>query len=351
MQWNLTWEQQIGARSTFELSYVGSRGVHLSRRSDINQVPSGDPNGNGIPDRLEYVRAVNDPAVLGSLRPYSAFGDALILYWENDGESEYHSLQTQYRARLPRGSQFQISYTWSDLEANDPLTDSGAGTFDGQIIDRDNPDLDYGKAGIHREHVANASLLLNLPTFENKGRWFRTFFGDWAIGAIGYYSSGVPLNVTIGGVPGLNGPAGTGFADNQRPNRVPGEPCRSSGGPAEQWLNPNAYTLAGYQLGTNGNARRGDCEGPDYLQFDLSFYKNLRVTERFKVQLRFEVFNVFNRDNFVAVDTTLDPTSVTLDAPLAEATEITDFTLPASFGQAARVRDPRQIQLGIKLLF
>jgi hypothetical protein len=63
-QYNLTWEQQLGRNTTLEIGYVGSRGRHLTRRGDINQVPAGDVNGNGIPDRLEYVRNVGNAGAL-----------------------------------------------------------------------------------------------------------------------------------------------------------------------------------------------------------------------------------------------------------------------------------------------
>ena len=351
-QYNLTWEQQLGKNTTLEVGYVGSRGRHLTRRSDINQVPAGDVNGNGIPDRLEYVRNVGDPGTLGNLRPFSNFGDAQILFWEHNGTSEYDSIQTQFVTRFGRGSQFQASYTWSRFKADDPLDDSGAGSFDGQITDRDNPALDFGYANLHRDHIFNSSLILNLPTLDNQSDFVRALFGNWQIGTIVSYASGTPITVYSGSVPGLNGPAGTGFTDNQRPLRVAGEPCRASGGPAEQWLNPNAYTLVGYQLGTtNGIAPRGDCEGPDFFQVDLSFFKNIRITDRISAQLRFEIFNVFNRDNFFNVNNVLNPISTTLDSDLATATQITGEVIPASFGQAARAGDPRQIQLGIKFEF
>ena len=110
LQFNAAWEQRVGRSSTIEVAYVGSRGRHLTRRSDINQVASGDNNGNGIPDRLEYVTAPEGDAglgVRGALRPYSVFGDGTILFWESSGISEYNSLQTPVRAPVrhrPRSS-------------------------------------------------------------------------------------------------------------------------------------------------------------------------------------------------------------------------------------------------------
>jgi hypothetical protein len=68
-------------------------------------------------------------------------------------------------------------------------------------------------------------------------------------------------------------------------------------------------------------------------------------------QLRFEVFNLFNRVNFLSVDDSMDPIGVTLDAPLESATRITGAELPSNFGQATATREPRQAQLGIKLIF
>jgi hypothetical protein len=347
-QWNLTWEQQLWRNTTVELSYVGSRGVHLTRRVDINQVPAGDRNGNGTADRLEYIRLGDDNAAQGLLRPFKELGDVNILLWRNDGRSEYQALQSQLVSRFGRGSHFQASYTWSDLDANDPLNDSGAGAFRGQITDLSNLDLDWGPAGIYREHIFNSSLVLHVPFFENETGVKRALLGGWSVGTIVSYASGLPLTVYAGSIPGVaGGVSGTGYVDNQRPNRVPGQPCKRGRG--EQWLNPDAYTLRGFKLGSIGNAGRGDCEGPDFFQVDLAFYKDFRLAKRLDAQFRIELFNVTDEVNFWGVETVMNPTTVTLDAPLGEATTIVDFKPSANFGRALRTRDPRQVQLGFKL--
>jgi len=70
------------------------------------------------------------------------------------------------------------------------------------------------------------------------------------------------------------------------------------------------------------------------------------------VQLRFEIFNVFNNTNFLGpgtgLNTSLDPQSVTLDPT---GTQIVAFTPGANFGQATRTRDARQAQFGLKVTF
>ena len=117
-------------------------------------------------------------------------------------------------------------------------------------------------------------------------------------------------------------------------------------------MNPDKWTLTGFQLGTFGNSPRGVCHGPNFFQVDLAFYKNIKIEGRLKAQIRFETFNVFNRANFISVNTNLSPTSATLDTGrAATATRNVGFTPAGSFGQAGATRDPRQQQFGLKLMF
>ena len=129
-----------------------------------------------------------------------------------------------------------------------------------------------------------------------------------------------------------------------------GEPCRASSGPDEQIINPSAYTLNGFRLGTIGSAERGDCTGPGYFQTDLAFYKNFPLKNGVKLQFRWDIFNIFNNTNFLFqnLDATMDPSAVVLNAA---QTEIVSATIPANFGQATRTRDPRQMQIGFKLFW
>lgn len=339
-QWNATFEQALLPTTTLVLSYVGSKGTHLLRRFDVNQVRQGDRNGNDLPDRLEFARTS-----LPEVRPYGVFGDTRINFWDHGGSSTYHALETQLRARWGRGSQLQGSYTWSRT-----ITDQTEGLAG--LLDVDRPALDRGLARNHRTHVFSSSLVLPLLTLEGSPGIVRHFLGDWAIGALVFAASGSPVTVLTGTVPGLSGgPSGTGTGFNQRPNRVPGQPCRASGGRREQWLNPEAFTLVGFELGTIGDGGRGTCTGPGLFQVDLALYKSIPTGKKVKVQLRFEAFNVFNRTQFSSIDDSMDPTAITLDAPIERATRITSFQLPNSFGQATAARDPRQLQLGIRLSF
>ncbi|HEY3122310.1 MAG TPA: carboxypeptidase regulatory-like domain-containing protein [Vicinamibacteria bacterium] len=354
-QWNLTVQREIARNTTLEVGYVGSKGSHLQRSHDANQVPPGDNNRNGVPDRLDFIHAGSSSGARAALRPYGVFGNAGIAILDHNGNSVYHSLQTQLVSRFGRGSQFQASYTFSrtigdvTLGPNANADSLGSGSM--SLIE--NPRLDRGLALTHRKHIFNASLVLVLPDFDDKSGFVKNALGGWEVGTIAQVTSGRPVTVFTGSIPGLtNRVSGTGLSGNQRPNRVVDQPCRATSGPPEQILNPAAWTLVGFQLGTFGNSGRGICEGPNFAQVDLALYKNVNLTERVKAQVRFEVFNVFDRVNFINVSNSLSPRSATLDTGrAATATTITAFTPSGNFGKATATRDPRQAQFGVKFTF
>jgi hypothetical protein len=352
-QWNISYQREIYKNTTWDIGYVGNKGVDLLTTADIDEIAPGDNNHNGIDDRREYVLTAAANGA-GALRPYgAAFGDKRITFWEHTGHSMYHSLQTQVVSRWG-ASQFQASYTLSRTTANVPLDNSSGGlAADETRLDLSNPAADDGLANTDRRHVFNAALVWALPTLEGQHGFKAAFLGGWEIATIVQAASGQALTVYTGGLPGgLNGgPSGTGYTDNQRPNMVSGVDCQAndSSNPA-QILNPAAFTLVDFQLGTIGNEQRGQCRGPGLLQTDLAFYKTVRASSKVQVQLRFEIFNVFNRTNFLSQNlvNTMGLQSVTLDPT---QTKITAFTPAGNFGQATLTRDARQAQFGFKVLF
>jgi hypothetical protein len=344
-QWNITLEKEIARNTTLELSYVGSRGRRLLLPYDANQVPAGD--------RLDYIHLGSDSDAKAALRPYGVFGNETIAILDHGGKTIYHSLQSQLVSRFGHGSQFQASYTFSRTlgDVNGAGGENGLGLESVSLLE--DRALDYGLTQTHRKHIFNASLVLALPELDNKSGFVKNVLGGWEVSTIAQAASGAPITVTTGDIPDLNGGvSGTGLGDNQRPNRVVDQPCRAEGGPKEQWLNPNAWTLTGFVLGTFGNSGRGVCDGPNFVQVDLALYKNVKLGKRVKAQVRFEVFNVFNRVNFTGVQSSLNPLSVSLDTgDPTTAKTITGFEPAGDFGQAGGTRDPRQAQFGIKLMF
>jgi hypothetical protein len=355
-QWNISYQREVFKNTTWDIAYVGNKGVDLLTTSEVNAVVPGDRNQNGIDDRREYVLTPTTDA--GVLRPYgAAFGDHRITFWEHTGKSMYHSMQTQVVSRWG-ASQFQASYTLSRTKANVPLDNSSGGlAADETRLDITNRALDDGLANTDRRHVFNAALVLAFPTMEGQHGVRPALLGGWEVATIVQAASGQAVTVYTGGLPGgLNGgPSGTGYTDNQRPNMVPGVDCQAhDSNTPEQILNPAAFTLVDFQLGSIGNEKRGQCTGPGLLQTDLAFYKTVRASSKLQVQLRFEIFNVFNRTNFLGLgqvgntNNNMGLQSVTLDPA---QTKITAYTASGTFGQATRTRDARQAQFGLKILF
>ena len=181
--------------------------------------------------------------------------------------------------------------------------------------------------------------------------------GDWEIATIAASTSGQAITVFTTDVPGLRWRS---FAEPATPTTsgrtghgrvVQGLRRRAK----EQILNPAAFTLTGFQLGTIGNEGRGFCDGPDYFAGGPVALQEHQVSGRVKAQLRFEVFNVFNRTNFLSnqINILFQPSAVTFDTGnAATATQITGFSgVPNNFGQSTATRDARQAQFGIKLIF
>jgi carboxypeptidase family protein len=352
-QWNVTLQHELWRDTTLEAGYVASRGVDLLRTRDINQVLPGDINHNGVDDRLDFARS--QPAN-ASLRPYGVFGDTDFTFWEHTGGSTYHSLQMQFISRFARGSQFQTSYTLSRSRSNIALTDSSGGNAQNTTaLDSTNGDLDWGRPETGRTHIYNASLVWLLPGLEGRPATMRHVAGGWQVGAIVNAATGQPLTVYTTALPGFNGgPSGLGYDNNQRPNRTSESCSPGSSATPEQIINPAAYTLTGFKLGTIGTAERGDCTGPSFFQADLAFYKTFPVNQRVRLQFRWDIFNVFNNTNFLfrGMNFTFNPSSVTTDTGnAATASTITGAVIPANFGQATIARDPRQMQIGFKILW
>src|SRR5262249_16448146 len=181
------------------------------------------------------------------LRPYGVLGNVPIVVRGHGGTTSYHSLQTQVVSHFGRGSQFQASYTFSKSLGTVPSGGGDGGNNSpgarGQRPLR-NPNLSKGPRTNNRRHIFNASLVLVLPTFDDKDGFTKHVLGGWEFSTIAQVSSGLPLTVYTGAIPGLpNRVSGTGYNGNQRPNVVPGQDCHAHGGLQEQILNQAAWTL------------------------------------------------------------------------------------------------------------
>ena len=122
------------------------------------------------------------------------------------------------------------------------------------------------------------------------------------------------------------GRSNLGFGANDRPNVI-GDPRLSNRTP-ERWFDTNAFSFPPF--GSFGNVGRNILDGPGFQNVNASLVKNTSLTESVNLQLRLEAFNLFNRPNFNLPD---------------------NFLGSPTFGQITSAREPRHLQLGVKLLF
>lgn len=144
-----------------------------------------------------------------------------------------------------------------------------------------------------------------------------------------YAYSGLPLTA----FDFFEDPAGIGVLGfspaTERPDLVSNP---SSGAPHTfmKWFNTSAFAEVPMGQIRPGNSPRGAIRGPGVQRWDFSLLKSMKISERFNLQFRTEATNVFNHTNFDRIGTS--------------------FGFP-SFGRVRSVRDPRILQLALKLYF
>jgi hypothetical protein len=114
--------------------------------------------------------------------------------------------------------------------------------------------------------------------------------GGWQLAGFTSFETGQPFSVSY------TAPGSQIYGASGRANRVPGVPIYPSHRSHAEWFNTAAFTAPpAYTFGTSGYDMLW---GPHYQNWDMDLQKNISITERYKVQLRGDVFNVANHPNF-----------------------------------------------------
>jgi len=321
-QWNVSVEQEVARNTALQVGYVGNVGIHQTTTYDINQIPE----SNFAAAAFMGSSAQGATPSYNVLRPTPNFGR--INYFSRDGHSNYQALQVQFRSKLSNFSNINAAYTWSHTIADFEQDAANGGGSQGSFTDIQNIGKDRGNATINRPHIFVFNEVFFLPKFEHQASFVRESVGGWELNTIFTAESGNSITVYQSGLAsagttptalvdpaaptpqcsgggltfpcaGLNSLSGTGFNNTQRPNTVPGTSC-NSGVSGNQIFNPNAFTLIGFHIGTIGDAPRGACHGPHYVNGDIGIYKNWRFKERYGLRFSMDFFNAFNHSNFDA---------------------------------------------------
>jgi hypothetical protein len=339
-QRNLDVQQSVGRGWLFDVGYVGNKGTHLVGVIDINQAAPGGALAAGIvvPGQILGCNATNSnfgscstssaAMMLNRIRPFVGYGT--IGQISPRFYSNYNSLQLAAEKRFTGNSAVNFFYTWSHA-----LTDNQSDRSTG-IQNSSCPACDYGRATLDRRHVFTGNYIYELPWQRAQQGFVGHLLGGYEFSGILTINSGLPFTVLTArgqGDPaaiGVNtsGAPNNGSVASPRPNQI-GDP---NNGPKTftQFFNIAAFapvTIAG----ASGNERRGAVNGPGLWRYDMALLKNTRIRESVNLQFRAEAFNLFNHTNFQTVGTTLTTTS--------------------TFGHVTAVRDPRILQLALKLNF
>jgi hypothetical protein len=327
--WNVNAQQELGAQTAITLGYAGSRGRHLLRSNDLNTaLPS--TGADGLPF-----------FAVGAPRQNTAW--TTIEAKTSDGDSWYTAFIADARRRFANGWSVQGSYTWSDSEdttqASTFFSDATNGTTSAfpEFI----PDYNRGPSDFNVRHNLVVNATWDIPWGSDLTGAAGAVLARWRVSAIGSYRSGYPLTVFVQNNrsrsqwqpslgPGIGRDRPSYAAGFNAGNAVTGNP--------EQWFNPQAFVLQ--PAGTFGNVGRGELEGPDLRTVDLAFVKDARPSARTVLELRVEVFNLFNRANFG------------IPSLVAFAGAADGENVLGNFGRIRNtVTSARQMQLGVRLKF
>lgn len=329
--WNANVQREIWDRIAITFGYAGSRGKHLLRSNDVNTaVP-----GVGADGRPFFAA--------GAPRQNTAW--TTIEAKTSDGDSWYKAFLIDARRRFAGGWSMQSSYTWSDSEdttqASTFFSDATNGTT--SAFPEYIPGYNRGPSDFNAEHNLVANATWEVPWGRALTGVAGTMLSGWRVSAIGTYRSGYPLTVFVQNnrsrsqwQPSL----GPGIG-RDRPSYAPGYSAANAvTGNPDQWFDPKAFVLQ--PAGTFGDTGRGDFRGPDLRTVDLLFGKEtrLRAAGSSRLELRLEIFNLFNRANFGVPNLT------------AFAGAADGETVLGSFGRVRNTTtSARQVQIGVRVQF
>jgi outer membrane receptor protein involved in Fe transport len=305
-QWNLAIERSLGNNQTVSASYLGAIGRRLINAETITN-------------------------------PNPTFSSVGIL--RNKATSDYHAMQLQFQRRLSQGLQALASYTWShSIDA--VSSDFGLG-------------LDRGSSDFDVRHSFSAAVTYNLPT-PKVGKLSEAILGGWAIDGIIRSQSATPVDLiarTTINVAGQSIP--------QRPDLIPGiplyieDPTAPGGRKFNNTVDPARPGCKGPfcppPTTRQGTLGRNVLRGFPLNQVDLSLRRRFDLTERVNLQVRADVFNIFNHPNFADPNNTL--TSATFGLSNGMFGSGLGGGVAGGFNPLYQIGGARSMQFSLKLQF
>ena len=278
--WNVNVERQLASSSSVMVGYFGSKGSDLRIPLNINQFVNG-------------VRPFPRVSASSPILPGTTLGN--IVEADSVGASHYKALWLSATQRLSHGLQFDTSYVLSKSTDYNSLSENVV-----RVQDSFNPAGDLGPSDYDARHRFVINTIYQLPFSGN------AFTEGWQLGAIVQAQTGNPLNI-VTNVSTFNGVVNTLRPDLIGSLKVIGNPNQwfansvCSPAVAGSCTSSSVFAIPVSADGTTfhlGNLPRNAIYGPGFSNTDLSIIKNTGVGGARRIQLRLEVFNLFNTANY-----------------------------------------------------
>jgi len=364
-------QREILPRTVLEVNYVGTQGRRLFRAEQGNRLPgircsavpltsAGKPNPNFCPGKDGLTGTADDGTAVDTFgrtltgldRRFLNPNYGRLRIWDNVSKSWYHGLQVTVKQQATRGLVFNVNYayshsidTGSDWHSG-ATSANGSAAGDGYSLDPTQPQLDRGNSTFDIRHRISFNYVYELPWMKEQKGFAGHVLGGWQYQGLWALQSGAHFTpyCAVGNNCDFN-------YDGERNDR-PDAAVNHFSASRDQWANGwfNAGTAPGSCrfgagcfftrpcIACDGNLGRNTFEGPGIFNTDQSVFKNFKMSERFNLQFRFEVFNAFNHANFKL------PSSAT-------GANFANRITSSNFGQSAGEISPRLIQLALKVLF
>jgi len=322
--WNLGIQRELAHGFALDLSYTGNAGNYLMLQRHLNGLPAGYFDAN--PNARASVNYQDD-----ALRPYYGFNTLNAI--ETSGLSKYHGLLTRLSRRFSNGFSMNVNYTWSKAMGEvDNDSDN--------VIDPFCRHCNWGPQNYDRTHVFALDYIYELPGLSQKlggNAIAKGVFDGWQLSGITEFSTGLHTSIASNGnMFGLN----LGGANNvtQRAVLIGDYKAKRDQG---IWFDPDAF---GRPQDMEWGLGRNSFVLPGVNNWDVVIQKNfgLGFREDAKLNFRLEMYNFFNHSQIWTVGTTFTGDD--------EGSGISESNRGA-FGLPTGYRDPRTLQLGLKLTF
>lgn len=325
---------------------------YLSMGQSLNDIfQPGEMSLDGVPSPYSGWAAQMTgcpPTVAQALLPYPQYCGAIGGIDENAGNSTYHSFQLKAEKRYGHGIWLLGSYTLSkELTSSDNPQQPANGQLSYGAISPFQRERNKGLADSDTPQLLSLAWLYQLPAGKGQ-RWLHEngmldkVIGGWALNSIFRTSSGTPIffRSSTCNVPSQ-------FDAQCIPAIIKGASpwaqSLSNYNPGQPLFNVNAFEpVSSFNFYLGQGPRMSNLRGPGYTNQDIAFVKTTSIKEKVSIQIRAELFNVWNWHSF--------NNSGQYSSGVGSAWT-TDIASPV-FGQwNGTVTTPRNIQLGMKVIF